>query len=73
MLQMILHVLAYLVQKVEIFFKNLLKMIFLKRLLIFGSFKKIQIDNIDILVQRLSYVGEYGFELYIDINQSKNI
>ena len=39
----------------------------------FASFKKIQIDNIDVIVQRLSYVGEYGFELYIDINNSKKI
>ncbi len=39
----------------------------------FASFKKIQIDNIDIFVQRLSYVGEYGFELYMDINNSKKI
>ncbi len=39
----------------------------------FASFKKIQIDNIDILAQRLSYVGEYGFELYMDINKSKKI
>ncbi len=39
----------------------------------FASFKKIQIDNIDVIVQRLSYVGEYGFELYMDINNSKKI
>ena len=39
----------------------------------FASFKKVQIDNIDILAQRLSYVGEYGFELYMDINNSKKI
>ena len=41
----------------------------------FASFKKIQIDNvsIDIFAQRLSYVGENGFELYMDINNSKKI
>ena len=39
----------------------------------FASFKRIQIDNIDIFAQRLSYVGEYGFELYMDINNSKKI
>ena len=44
-----------------------------KEIINFGSFKKIQIDNIDIFAQRLSYVGEYGFELYIDIKQSKKI
>ncbi len=39
----------------------------------YASFKKVQIDNIDILAQRLSYVGEHGFELYMDINNSKKI
>ena len=39
----------------------------------FASFKKIQINNIDIIAQRLSYVGEIGFELYLDINNSKDI
>ena len=39
----------------------------------FASFKKIQINNIDIIAQRLSYVGEIGFELYLDINISKDI
>ena len=39
----------------------------------FASFKKIQIDNIDIFAQRLSYVGEHGYELYMDINNSKKI
>ncbi len=44
-----------------------------KSIINFASFKKIQINNIDIFAQRLSYVGEYGFELYMDINQSKKI
>ena len=39
----------------------------------FASFKKIQIDNVDIIAQRLSYVGEIGFELYLGINNSKDI
>ena len=39
----------------------------------FGCFKTIKINNIDILVQRLSYVGELGFELYIDMKSSKEI
>ncbi|MDA9752517.1 FAD-dependent oxidoreductase [Candidatus Pelagibacter sp.] len=39
----------------------------------FASFKKIQINSVNIILQRLSYVGEYGFELYMDINQSKKI
>ena len=39
----------------------------------FGCFKIIKINNIDILVQRLSYVGEIGFELYIDMKSSKEI
>ena len=39
----------------------------------FASFKKLKINNIDIIAQRLSYVGENGFELYLDINNSKEI
>ena len=39
----------------------------------FGSCKKIRINNKDILVQRLSYVGEIGFELYIDMKDSNEI
>ena len=31
----------------------------------FGTFKKIEINNKKILAQRLSYVGEIGFELYM--------
>ena len=42
-----------------------------KEIIDFATFKKIQIDNIDILAQRLSYIGEHGFELYMDINNSK--
>ena len=41
--------------------------------IIFASHKKIVVDNIDILAQRLSYVGEYGYELYVDMNNSKKI
>ena len=39
----------------------------------FASFKEIQINSVNIILQRLSYVGENGFELYMDINQSKKI
>ncbi len=39
----------------------------------FATFKEIQINSVNIILQRLSYVGEYGFELYMDINQSKKI
>ncbi len=39
----------------------------------FGSFRKIQINKTDILAQRLSYVGETGFELYMNIEKSKEI
>ena len=38
----------------------------------FASFKN-KINNIEIIAQRLSYVGEIGFELYLDINNSKDI
>jgi len=39
----------------------------------FGSSKKIKINNKEIWAQRLSYVGELGFELYIKIDESKEI
>ena len=39
----------------------------------FGSCKKIKINNKEILAQRLSYVGELGFELYIEMKDSKEI
>ena len=39
----------------------------------FASFKEIQINNANVVLQRLSYVGENGFELYMDINKSKKI
>ncbi len=39
----------------------------------FATFKEIRIHNIKAIAQRLSYVGEYGFELYLDINNSKEI
>ena len=39
----------------------------------FGFGKFLNFKNIDILFQRLSYVGELGWELYIPINESKKI
>jgi len=39
----------------------------------FGNSKKISINNRDIWAQRLSYVGELGFELYVKMNESKEI
>ena len=39
----------------------------------FGNSKKIKINNKHIWAQRLSYVGELGFELYIKMNESKEI
>ena len=39
----------------------------------FGTYKKIKINNKEILAQRLSYVGELGFELYIKMNEVKEI
>ena len=39
----------------------------------FGICKILKINNIEILFQRLSYVGELGWELYIPINESKKI
>ena len=39
----------------------------------FGYAKNIQIDNIKIWTQRLSYVGELGYELYVKITEAKKI
>ena len=39
----------------------------------FGAFSEIEINKKKILAQRLSYVGELGFELYMDISHSKEI
>ena len=39
----------------------------------FATCKKITIDNKEIWAQRLSYVGELGFELYIKTKESKEI
>ena len=39
----------------------------------FGNGKNISINNKKVWVQRLSYVGELGFELYIKMNESKEI
>ena len=39
----------------------------------FGTSKKITINGKEILAQRLSYVGELGFELYIKMNEVKEI
>ena len=39
----------------------------------FGKGKFLKLDNIEIWFQRLSYVGELGWELYIPIDQSKII
>ena len=39
----------------------------------FGSCKNISINNKKIWIQRLSYVGELGFELYIEMKDAKEI
>ncbi len=39
----------------------------------FGMSKKIKINNKDIWAQRLSYVGELGFELYVNMSEVKEI
>ena len=39
----------------------------------FGNSKKININNKEVWVQRLSYVGELGFELYVNMNESKEL
>ena len=39
----------------------------------FGCSKNVSIENKDVWVQRLSYVGEIGYELYIKFNEAKLI
>ena len=39
----------------------------------FGSGKYVIIDDIKVWVQRLSYVGEIGFELYVDSSNAKRL
>ena len=39
----------------------------------FATGKKITINGKDVFVQRLSYVGELGFEIYIKMNEAKEI
>ena len=39
----------------------------------FSHGKKVNIDGIDVWAQRLSYVGEIGFELYVKIEDSKKL
>ena len=39
----------------------------------FGTSKNIRVNGKDVWAQRLSYVGELGYELYIKINESKEI
>ncbi len=39
----------------------------------FGCARNIQIDNLEIWTQRLSYVGELGYELYVKISDAKKI
>ena len=39
----------------------------------FGHSKNLKIENNDVWVQRLSYVGEVGYELYINNSEAKLI
>ena len=39
----------------------------------FGTGKYITIENIKIWIQRLSYVGELGYELYLEFKDAKKI
>ncbi len=39
----------------------------------FGNSKKIKINNKKVWAQRLSYVGELGFELYTNMNEAKEV
>lgn len=39
----------------------------------FGTGKKVNIDNIKVWAQRVSYVGELGFELYVNKNEALDL
>jgi 4-methylaminobutanoate oxidase (formaldehyde-forming) len=39
----------------------------------FGTAKNINIEGVNVWAQRLSYVGELGYELYIKVNESKKL
>ena len=39
----------------------------------FGTCKKIIINKKEVLAQRLSYVGELGFEIYVKINEARDV
>jgi len=39
----------------------------------FGTGKKIKINSIDVWIQRLSFVGEVGFELYVNTINAKDL
>ena len=39
----------------------------------FGTGKSVKIDGVNVWAQRLSYVGELGYELYVDSNQAKKL
>ncbi|MDB4845993.1 FAD-dependent oxidoreductase [Candidatus Pelagibacter sp.] len=39
----------------------------------FSTARNINIDGIEVWAQRLSYVGELGFELYVKVNDSKRL
>ena len=40
---------------------------------IFGTGKYVNIDGINVWAQRLSYVGELGYELYVETNQANKL
>ncbi len=53
--------------------KDLSKEDFSNENLKFANSKYISIDNSKIWVQRLSYVGELGYELYVEVKEAKKI
>ena len=70
---MIYVYLDYLVQKSRDLIKTISKDNFDNDNFKFGTAKYIIIDGTKIWAQRLSYVGELGFELYVNVNDAKKI
>ena len=59
--------------EVEIYYQKLQKKNLSNENFKFGSGKYLKIRSVDIWVQRLSYVGELGYELYIENQDAKDI
>ena len=72
MLPMIIAFLEYLSEDRSLM-QDLSKDDFSKENFKFATSRYISIDNMKIWTQRLSYVGELGYELYIKVNDARKV